>query len=105
MKIEIEIPDTIISDAAVRAWKECFHSPQYQNHAGGEGYQRIRDEVKKHLFGPEANEQIIAAVKAVAMALTEPVVRECVTEELRKRVKQIVREERKSQTLFDSEAK
>jgi hypothetical protein len=105
MKIEIELSQSVIMESAMRAWKDTFRSPQYQNQPGGEGYEQIRENVKKHLYGLEMGELIRSAVHETAASLTEPIVREYVTEELRKRVKQVVKEEMKGQTLFGPEAK
>jgi hypothetical protein len=42
MKIEIEIPESVINEAAIQAWKSCFRQPEYLNKSG-------REEVRKHL--------------------------------------------------------
>lgn len=105
MKIEIDIPENIITDAAIRAWKSSFRVPEFNYRDGGEGYEAIRTEVLKHLLSIQTSEEIRNAVKSAAAQLAPHIVREAVTEELRKHVKRIVREERDGNTLFSSNEK
>ena len=102
MKIEIDIPESVITDAAIRAWKSSFRAPEYSHREGGEGYEAIRAEVQKHLLTLAASEEIRAAVKSAASQLAPQIVREAVTEELKKQVKRIVKEEKDGNTLFSS---
>lgn len=97
--VEIELDERIISEAAVRAWKESFASPDYSRQ-GGQGFEAVRGAVRKHLESVETHEAIREAVRASAKAMSEGIIRECVTEELRKQVKRIVKEERDGHTLF-----
>jgi hypothetical protein len=105
MKIEIDIPESVITDAAIRAWKSSFRSPEYSHREGGEGYEAIRAEVQKHLLTLATSEEIRAAVKSAAAQLAPHIIRESVTEELKKQVKRIVKEEKDGNTLFSSNAK
>lgn len=100
MKIEIEIPESVIIEAAIRAWKSSFRAPEYSNREGGEGYEAIRAEVQKHLATVATLDEIRAAVKSAAAQLSPQIVREAVVEELRKQVKRIVKEEKDGNTLF-----
>ena len=102
MKIEIDIPESIITDAAMRAWKSSFRAPEYKHGEGGEGYEAIRAEVQKHLLTIATSEEIRVAVKSAASQLAPHIVREVVTEELKKQVKRIVKEEKDGNTLFSS---
>lgn len=104
MKIEIEIPESVITDAAIRAWKSSFRAPEYNHREGGEGFEAIRAEVQKHLLTLASSEEIRAAVKSAAAQLAPQIVREAVTEELKKQVKRIVKEEKDGNTLFSSNA-
>lgn len=101
MKIEIELPEVVITDAAIQAWKTSFQSSGYSGRQGGEGYQAVVVEVQKHLASSATIEEIRASVKSVAAQLAPQIVREAVTEELRKQVKRIVKEEKDGNTLFD----
>ena len=100
MKIEIEIPEIVINEAAIQAWKSCFQQPEYSHKSGGDGYEVIREEVRKHLTTLAVVEEIRASVKNYAATLAPQIVRECVTEELRKQVKRVVKEEKDAHTLF-----
>jgi hypothetical protein len=100
MKIEIDIPESVIADAAIRAWKASFGAPEYNQREGGEGYEAIRAEVKKHIETLATTEEIRHSVKSAAAQLAPRIVREAVTEELKKQVKRIVKEEKDGNTLF-----
>ena len=102
MKIEIEIPETVIVDSAIRAWKEAFRAPEYSHKQGGDGYEAIRSEVQKHVLSIAVTEAARDAVRSAASMLMPQIVRECVTEELRKHVRRIVKEERDGNTLFSA---
>lgn len=105
MKIEIEIPETVIVDAAIRAWKAAFRPPEYSHKAGGEGYEAVRSEVQKHVLSIAVTESAKDAVRSSAAMLMPQLVRECVSEELRKHIRRVVKEERESNTLFSANAK
>lgn len=101
MKLEIEVPENVITDAAVRAWRQSFKSPEYTSQSGGDGYEAVRGEVHKHITDEATTAAIRDSVKALAAQLTPQIVRECVTEELRRQVKRVVKAESDGQTLFN----
>jgi hypothetical protein len=100
MKIEIDIPENLIKETAMRAWKVSFRQPEYHYKDGGDGYEAIRAEVQKHLMKPATIEEIRACVKSFASQLAPLVVRDAVTDELKRLVKGIVKQEKATNTLL-----
>ena len=100
MKIEIDIPETVIAEAARRAWYQAFRAPDYSHHSGGDGWEAVRSEVQRHVISVATNDAIREAVKQTANTLMPGIVRECVTETLRKQAKRVVKEEVDGGTLL-----
>jgi rubrerythrin len=102
MKMEIDIPENVITEAVVRAWKSSFRAPEYSHGQGGEGYEAILAQVKEQVMSLATSEEIRSAIKSTAAQLSPQIIRQAVAEELKKQVKRIVKEEKNSNTLFSS---
>jgi len=104
MKLEIEIPETVIAEAAKRAWQQAFKAPDYSHQSGGDGWEAVKSEVQRYVISVATNESIRDAVKQTADMLMPGIVRDCVTETLRKQAKRVVKEEVDGGTLFSANA-
>jgi hypothetical protein len=80
MKIEIDMSDSVVIDAAKRAFHELFKQPDYGRDSGGAGYAILRDQVQEAIAGMDFTAQIQTAAKAILA----DVVNETVDAELRK---------------------
>jgi hypothetical protein len=98
MKLEIEIPDSILRDAVTSAWQRSL-TCDYGS-GGGEAYRSIVAQISNYIHSQEFVVDMINAIKQSSHALVPGIVREAVVDELRKQAKRIVKEEVKAQTLL-----
>lgn len=100
MKIEIELPDSVFIEAATTALRSALVAPKYEKERGGEAYERVKAAVAEHLSDTQVVEAIRATIRTLAAQIAPAVAREIVTEELRKMVKQVVKEEKAQGSLL-----
>lgn len=83
MKIEIEVPDGMIADAALKALRIEFAPPAYIDRKGGDGYEIVREQVRSAL----GQLDVSAIAKMMINQLVPSVARDIVTQELKAAVK------------------
>ena len=98
MKIEIEVPESVIVDCAIAAWKATFSSPRYESDRGAQGWETVKAEVHKQLLTLDVSDLV---QKAVAQFLPL-IVRDVVQAELKKAIQAAARSAAKSADLFST---
>lgn len=99
MKITVEVPESVLEDAAKAAWKQCFFRDGYGT-SHGPGYDVVIAEVRKHIASPDFIREIANDVAFLVGHVKDDIVRDAVTEELRKMAKRVVKQEIQNGTLF-----
>ena len=87
MRIEIDMPDSVVIDAAKRAFHELFKEPTFGRTPGGAGYAVLLAQVQEAIATMDFTLQIRAAAKAILA----DVVNETVDAELRRVAKSRVK--------------
>lgn len=96
MKIEIEVPESVIRDCAIIAWRSSFAAPHYQTGVGGAGWEAVKAEVATQISKLDVSSLVGDAVKQ----FTPLVVRDIVQQELKKALKVAAASAAKSADLF-----
>ena len=99
MKLELEVPESTIIESAVKAWKLTFAAPTYHGDTGAPGWERIKGEVDKALLDVDVSDLVRKAIQQ----FTPIVVRDIVSEELKKLVRQAAKSELKNPSLLAPE--
>lgn len=99
MKIEIEVPESVITECAITAWRATFAAPRYESDRGAQGWETVKAEVVRQVCNIDVSELV---QKAVAQ-FTPLIVRDVVQQELKKAIKEAARVAAKSADLFEQE--
>jgi uncharacterized protein (DUF736 family) len=97
MKIEIDIPDSVLIEAAYNAWKVEFRTPEYGGLNAGVGWQKVQQQVQHYIV---TKLDASAAVSEAVSKLLPLITRDVVTVELKKIILEEFRAQKKAGTLM-----
>ena len=97
MQITVTVDETVVVEAARKAFAEAFRQPEYRDRQGGAGYETLRGQVAEFVRTMDLREHI----RGAARAALDVVVREVLEVELRAHVKAAAKAMRQTGELFD----
>ena len=98
MQITVTVDESVVVEAARKAFAEAFRAPEYRDRTGGAGYETLRGQVSEFVRNMDLREHI----RGAARAALDNVVREVIETELRAHLKAAAKAMRQEGTLFDT---